>query len=144
MCSTVLWTINRSAYTPGFRAWTLECLGTEPQPSALQIQDPLVAGSAMAFTVTLDQCDCRCAIGLGEDRLPAGAPPAGTYVDWLHGISARSTFVKRVCVVRAWNPENSVTPADSFRLDAGDLVPERLGMLPEETLLAIDFPAPGF
>jgi len=104
MCSTVLWTINRSAYTPEFRAWTLECLGTEPQPSTLRIHDPLVAESAVAFTLSLDQCDCRCAIGLGGDRLPAGAPSAGMYLDWLQGIPAGSTLVKRVCVVRTWNP----------------------------------------
>ena len=84
---------------------------------------------------------CRCAIGLGDDRLPADAPSAGTYVSWLQGLPARSAFVKRVCVVRIWNPEESVAPTVSAQLATGDVVPERLGMLPEETLLAIDFPA---
>ena len=53
MCSTVLWTINRAAFTPEFREWTLKRIGTEPQMSALRIEDnSLVSKTATAFTLT--------------------------------------------------------------------------------------------
>ena len=114
MCSTVLWTINHAAYTPGFRDWTRERLGVEPQASALRIDAPeLVGKTAVAFTLTLNMCDCDSAVGYGEGKMRPDVPGPEDYAAWLKELPGHARFTSRVCVVRSWNPEGTIRPGAS-------------------------------
>ena len=141
MCSTVLWTINHAAYTPGLRDWTRERLGVEPQASALRIDAPeLIGKTAVAFTLTLNMCDCGSAVGCGGRKLRSDVPGPEDYAAWLRELPAHSRFASRVCVVRTWNPEGTVRPGSTERIGVSELDAAGIMMLPEETLLAVDFP----
>ncbi|MFJ6415202.1 hypothetical protein [Paeniglutamicibacter sp. NPDC091659] len=141
MCSTVLWAINHAAYTPGFREWTGERLGVEPQASALRIDAPeLVNKTAVAFTLTLNMCDCDSAVGYGEGKLRSGVPGPEDYAAWLKELPGRTRFTSRVCVVRTWNPGETVRPRNAQRIVVSELDAAGILMLPEETLLAVEFP----
>lgn len=141
MCSTVLWTINHAAYMPGFRDWTRGRLGVEPRVSPLRIDAPeLVGRTAVAFTLPLNMCDCGSAVGYGEGKLRSDVPGPEDYAAWLRELPGHARFTSRVCVVRTWNPEGTVRPGNTERIGVSELDAAGILMLPEETLLAVDFP----
>lgn len=49
-------------------------------------------------------------------------------------------FARRVCVVRSWNPEGAMGPAAVDRVDISRLDAMKILMLPQESMLVIDFP----
>ena len=124
MCSTVLWTINHAAYTPGFRDWTRGRLGVEPRVSPLRIDAPeLVGRTAVAFTLPLNMCDCGSAVGYGEGKLRSDVPGPEDYAAWLRELPGHARFTSRVCVVRTWNPEGTVRPGNTERFVVSELMP---------------------
>lgn len=141
MCSTVLWTINQAAYTPGFRDWTRERLGVEPDVSALRIEAlGLIGKTAIAFTLTQNMCDCDSAVGYGEGNMRSDVPGPEDYAAWLRELPGHARFTSRVCVVRTWNPEGTVHPGNTQRVGVSQLDAAGIRALSEETLLVVDFP----
>ncbi|RAX48338.1 hypothetical protein DQ353_15550 [Arthrobacter sp. AQ5-05] len=143
MCATVLWAVNQAGCTPRFREWTKSRLGVDPEPSRRHLEVPeLVGKTARLFTLPLQVCDCSSAVGHGRGKPDPGGPGVGDHVDWLHGLPGHSRFTSRVAVVRTWNPEETIFPAGTTRVDSAEPTDEKILLLPEENPLAIDFPAP--
>lgn len=144
MCATNLWAVNAAAYTPEFRRFTADRLGTEPMETILRIASSRVRSSSVVFTLTLNMCDCGTFIGSRNHAQGKGEINADSWLGWLRDLPDHIPHLSRIAVLRAWSPEDeSVVPARAHGISIDELSEEALRELRDDNLLTIDYPGMG-
>lgn len=141
MCTMLVWTVNRGAWTDDFARFTQRRLGIAPQPSEHRIASEHVRTSAASFTLERRMCDCDALVGLGERPLEDGETTAEEWLGWLRDLPARAPAVARLAVLRASVPARpALRPADVRVVEVGDVDEVLLRDVADGELLVVDYP----
>ncbi len=141
MCATNVWAVNAAAFTPEFRLFTAERIGVEPQAVELLIASSRIRASSVAFTLTLNMCDCRTLIGRRHDDPAADEASAEAWLGWLRDLPERVPHLSRIAILRAWSPQGAaVTPVRTRGVRINEVTEETLRDVRDDMLLTVDYP----
>lgn len=141
MCATVIWAVNRAAFTLDFEEFTSSCLGVAPARSSLGIAADEVRPSAVTFSLTVNGCDCGGLIGRGNaGPLDPGEVSAERFLRWLTSLPDAVEHVTTLAVARAWSPAGDLVPETILRVPIQAVDETALRHVGDESLLVISYP----
>lgn len=142
MCRTVVWAVNRAAWTPAFLEATHSRLGAAPRPSELRLVSDAVRSTAAHFTLEVNGCDCGALVGLGADRLGRGEIEPAAWLGWFRDLPTVVPHLTSLAFMPVWLPtSDAVTSAGAVvEVTPDDVTEAFLSGVQTDELVVVSWP----